>query len=142
MDTLVIIARNKWDQFIFLHIYHHCTIFFIYWLVTNSAYDGDVYFTIVVNSFIHFVMYAYYGYTTVNVKLSWGWLVTQAQLIQFVAMMTQALVIIFTPCAYPRNLTVIYFFYILSLFVQFFSFNTARWGGKEGGEKEKKKHQS
>ena len=128
------VVRGQWAQFSFLHVYHHCTIFVVYWLVTNAAYDGDVYFTIVANSFIHLVMYSYYGFTTVNVKLSWGWLVTKAQLAQFVAMMGQALVILLTPCAYPRNITIIYFFYILSLFLLFMWFDQARWGGAKKGK--------
>jgi elongation of very long chain fatty acids protein 4 len=124
------IARGKWDQFSFLHVYHHFTIFLVYWMVTNAGYDGDVYFTIVANSFIHMVMYSYYGFTTADVKLSWGWLVTKSQLAQFVLMMLQAVVILATPCPYPRTVTVIYFVYILSLFMLFYAFDAKRWGEK------------
>jgi elongation of very long chain fatty acids protein 4 len=135
VDTLVMIVRGKWNQFSFLHVYHHFTIFLVYWLVTNAAYDGDVYFTIVANSFIHMVMYSYYGYTTVDVKLSWGWLMTKMQLVQFVLMMLQAVVILASPasCAYPRNTTIIYFVYILTLFLLFLSFDMKRWGKKAAG---------
>lgn len=40
-----------------------------YWLNLNAGYDGDVYYTIVVNSFIHFVMYGYYFLTTLNIPV-------------------------------------------------------------------------
>lgn len=44
----------------FLHVFHHFSIFSIYYLVTLMGYDGDIYYTVVANSFIHFVMYFYY----------------------------------------------------------------------------------
>ena len=33
-DTVFIIARGKWDQFSFLHVYHHFSIFLVYWAVS------------------------------------------------------------------------------------------------------------
>lgn len=56
MDTVFIVARGKWDQFIFLHVYHHSTIFIIYWFLTVAAYDGDIFYTIIANSIVHFFM--------------------------------------------------------------------------------------
>jgi len=29
----------------------------------NAAYDGDVYLTVILNGFVHFVMYSYYEVT-------------------------------------------------------------------------------
>ncbi len=34
-----------------------------YWLNINVAYDGDVYYTVILNSFVHLVMYFYYFLT-------------------------------------------------------------------------------
>jgi elongation of very long chain fatty acids protein 4 len=126
------IARGNWEQFTFLHTYHHTSIFLVYWMVTSAAYDGDVYYTIVANSFIHFIMYAYYGLTTVNVPIrEFGFIVTNAQLLQFVTMMFQALMILFYPGCnqYPMNVTIFYLFYILSLFLLFSDFKGKRFGG-------------
>jgi elongation of very long chain fatty acids protein 4 len=128
------IARGNWAQFTFLHTYHHTSIFLVYWMVTSAAYDGDVYYTIVANSFIHFIMYAYYGLTTVNVPIrKFGFVVTNAQLFQFVTMMFQALMILFYPGCnqYPRNVTIFYLFYILSLFLLFSDFKGKRFGDKK-----------
>ena len=124
------IARGHWGQFTFLHTYHHTSIFLVYWAVTNAAYDGDVYYTIVANSFIHFIMYGYYALTTINVPVrAFAVIVTRAQLLQFVTMMFQAIVILFYPgcTAYPRNITIFYFFYILSLYVLFSNFFGAKY---------------
>ena len=129
------IARGNFAQFSFLHVYHHFSIFLTYWLVSNAGADGDVYYTIVANSFIHFVMYAYYGLTTINVKPSWGWIVTQAQLVQFVTMMTQGTAIVSQGCAYPHRVTYFYIFYIMSLFALFMQFNIQRWFS--GGSKKR-----
>ena len=82
------VARRKWRQLSFLHLYHHTTIFLVYWLISQSGYDGDIYFTIVANGFIHFIMYSYYFARSINVKVPTmiKMTVTNAQLIQFVCM--------------------------------------------------------
>ena len=55
-DTFFIVMGKKWTQLTFLHVYHHLTIFMFYWLNANIGYDGDIYFTILLNGFIHSVM--------------------------------------------------------------------------------------
>ena len=37
VDTVFIVARGKWSQFSLLHIYHHFSIYMIYWLVVNAG---------------------------------------------------------------------------------------------------------
>lgn len=59
-DTIFIVIGKKWRQLSFLHVYHHTTIFLFYWLNSHVNYDGDIYLTIVLNGFIHTVMYTYY----------------------------------------------------------------------------------
>lgn len=59
-DTIFIIMNKKWRQLSFLHVYHHTTIFLFYWLNANVNYDGDIFVTILLNGFIHTVMYTYY----------------------------------------------------------------------------------
>ena len=55
-DTVFMCLRCSFGQLSFLHVYHHFSIFLTYWLVTAVGYDGDVYYTVVANSFVHFVM--------------------------------------------------------------------------------------
>ena len=52
-DTIFIVARRKWTQISFLHLYHHTTIFLVYLLNVNFNYFGDIYLTIVLNGTIH-----------------------------------------------------------------------------------------
>jgi elongation of very long chain fatty acids protein 4 len=37
MDTIFMVLRSKWDQFSFLHTYHHASIFVTYWWVANTG---------------------------------------------------------------------------------------------------------
>lgn len=108
LDTIFMVARRKWKQLSFLHLYHHTTIFIIYWLIAQAGYDGDIYFTVIANGIIHFIMYSYYFVRTLNIQVPtlFKMAVTNAQLIQFVCMNAQALYLLVNKeCAYPRNLT-------------------------------------
>lgn len=54
-------------------MYHHFSIFLFYWLNTRVNYDGDIYLTIVLNGFIHTVMYTYY-FVCMHTKVPTKWL--------------------------------------------------------------------
>ena len=43
-----------------LHVYHHASISFIWWMITNTAPGGDAYFSAAINSSVHVIMYLYY----------------------------------------------------------------------------------
>ena len=90
--AVFIVARRKWRQLSFLHLYHHTSIFLVYWLNLNAGYDGDIYFTIVLNSAIYFIMYAYYALRSFNVRVPTPVkaLITNSQMVQFCCMNLQA----------------------------------------------------
>lgn len=130
-DTIFIVIGKKWRQLSFLHVYHHTTIFMFYWLNVNSQYDGDIYLTILLNGFIHTVMYTYYFIsmhtkvpeTGKSLNIWWKSSLTLFQLIQFVSMMTQATYLVLYGCeSISRRITIVYFVYILSLFILFSQF--------------------
>lgn len=129
-DTIFIILGKKWRQLSFLHVYHHWSIFLFYWLNVHVYYDGDIYLTILLNGFIHTVMYTYYFIcmhtkdpkTGKSLPIWWKSSLTLLQLIQFVTMMSQGTYISVTEnCGNPR-VTTIYVGYVLSLFVLFVQF--------------------
>jgi len=139
-DTIIMVARGTWRQFSFLHVYHHTSIFMIYWLNLNAGYDGDIYYTIVLNGGIHFVMYTYYFMAIFNIpgRQALRPLVTNSQLIQFVTMMGQAVYMLTQGCAFPHRITGMYLVYIFSLFLLFNNFKTKTYAkGKEGDKKTK-----
>jgi len=130
-DTIFIVLGKKWRQLSFLHVYHHTTIFLFYWLNVNVNYDGDIYLTIVLNGFIHTVMYTYY-FVSMHTKVPetgkslpiwWKSSLTSLQLLQFVTMMTQGTILVTTTCeSLSLRVTSVYVAYILSLFVLFAQF--------------------
>src|SRR3569832_813171 len=104
-DTIFIVIGKKWRQLSFLHVYHHITIFLFYWLNAHVNYDGDIYLTIVLNGFIHTVMYTYY-FICMHTKMPsgeslpiwWKSSLTMMQMIQFVTLMSQGTYLIATQC--------------------------------------------
>jgi len=133
MDTLFIILGQKWGQLSFLHVYHHWSIYQIYWVNLWVGYDGDIYLTIVLNGFIHSVMYSYYLCSSQKGSALGAFAkavkpyITSMQLLQFFIMIAQACYLMATGCrTYPPNITKLYFYYILTmiaLFGQFFAKN-------------------
>lgn len=144
LDTVFIIAEKRWKQLSFLHVYHHFSIFLFYWLNVNVGYDGDVFLTIVLNGFIHTVMYTYYFVSLHTKEIWWKSALTMCQMVQFICMNAQALYLIFSNCTnYPRNIIVAYLFYImtlLGLFAHFFVMSYMKSGKeKKGSSKSNKK---
>lgn len=151
-DTFFFVFHKKDRQISFLHLYHHISIFMVYWVNANIFYSGDIYYTIIANGFVHFVMYGYYLATTLKSVDANGkgvgalFQMTQAvrphitklQLFQFVTMMSQAAYILAYSCGSPQVWTKIYFFYILSmfaLFMRFFYTAYVKKSNKKGGKK-------
>lgn len=135
-DTIFIVLGKKWRQLSFLHVYHHFTIFLFYWLNSNIMYDGDVYLTILLNGFIHTVMYTYYFIcmhtkdpkTGKSLPIWWKSSLTSLQLLQFTIMMSQATYLVFSNCdKLPIRVVIVYFVYILSLFILFAQFFVASY---------------
>ncbi|ETP48749.1 hypothetical protein F442_05589 [Phytophthora nicotianae P10297] len=59
-DTVFIVVGKKWRQLSFLHVYHHLSVLIIYYIVFRVAQDGDSYASVVLNGFVHTIMYTYY----------------------------------------------------------------------------------
>eukprot|EP00741_Cyanophora_paradoxa_P016368 tig00020912_g15803.t1 len=129
MDTVIMILRGKFNQVSFLHVYHHTTIFIIWWYIATHAPGGDAYYSTALNSFIHFVMYSYYLGTCLGEKSFIRRVttvvkphITKMQMFQFVTMASQAVYDLTHKCDYPRGLIQIYFWYMLSLLALFGNF--------------------
>jgi elongation of very long chain fatty acids protein 4 len=105
------------------------------------GYDGDIYLTIVLNGLIHTLMYTYYFVSMHTKEIWWKPALTMGQMIQFCLMNLQALYLIFVPgVQFPRNITVAYLFYIITLlflFAQFFVRSYMSPKSKKGGAPKK-----
>jgi elongation of very long chain fatty acids protein 4 len=137
-DTVFMIVKGNWHQVSFLHVYHHTSIFLVYWLNANVSYDSDIYFTIVLNGIIHFIMYGYYLATTFNVVVPvfLKKLITNSQLIQFCCMEGQGACLLFGNCAFPRNVTILYMSYIVTMLVLFLDFKRKAYSSSKKSKTE------
>ncbi|KAJ3020207.1 hypothetical protein HKX48_001152 [Thoreauomyces humboldtii] len=140
MDTIIMVLKKNDRQISFLHMYHHCSIFAVWWFVTFKAPTGESYFSAALNSFIHVVMYGYYFCMAVGIRqVSFVKLyITRLQLTQFCCMMGQSIYLLWNhrygtskpedtyPAGrspYPVDIAVLLFFYMwtmLGLFANFF----------------------
>ncbi|TPX58200.1 very-long-chain 3-oxoacyl-CoA synthase [Powellomyces hirtus] len=139
VDTLIMVLKKNDRQISFLHLYHHGSIFAVWWLVVLKAPTGESYFSAALNSFIHVVMYGYYLCMAVGIRqVSFiKRYITAMQMTQFCCMMAQAIGVIYYTRVnqqqhdpkdkehkpYPADLGVLLFFYMwtmLGLFANFF----------------------
>ncbi|CAG8542308.1 5893_t:CDS:2 [Diversispora eburnea] len=118
-------------QISFLHVYHHFSIFIIWWWVTYVAPTGEAYFSAALNSAVHVVMYGYYLSTVLSVPIRFlKKYITLFQMTQFSLNMIQASWDLFyfkiynpTSNSYPFSSTILLWFYMwtmLGLFADFF----------------------
>jgi len=125
VDTMFMIIKGNWRQVSFLHVYHHFSIFLFYWLNAQCNYDGDAYFSIVLNGSIHFVMYGYYLVTAFNVTVPMiiKKAITNAQLTQFCCMELQGVALLtMSGCGSSRRVTILFMVYISTMLVLFMNF--------------------
>jgi elongation of very long chain fatty acids protein 4 len=98
VDTFLMLIKGNLRQVSFLHVFHHTSTGFIFWLVSRCAPGGDAWFCIAFNSWVHVVMYSYY-FLTVVLKaesarkryLWWGKYLTMFQMTQFFANLVHAI---------------------------------------------------
>jgi len=127
MDTIFFILRKKDSQVTFLHVYHHASMFPIWWIGIKWVPGGQAFFGATINSFVHVLMYSYYGLAALgpNVQkyLWWKKYLTWIQLIQFVVGMSHAAQSVYAGCGFPMWMQwalIAYGSTILSLFINFY----------------------
>lgn len=106
------------------------------------AYDGDIYATVILNGFIHTIMYMYYFVSAHTRDIWWKKYLTAMQLIQFVTMNVQGYLMVSRSCEnFPHKVPVIYLVYIQSLFWLFMNFFIKSYCAKPRKSSDKKKTQ-
>lgn len=105
LDTLFFILRKKDSHVSTLHVGHHVMVVFTGWFGMTYGPDGQALLMVLVNSFVHVLMYTYYFGTLLGPRfrrfLWWKRYLTQLQIVQFVFMLVHALVPVFVDCGYP-----------------------------------------
>jgi len=125
-DTVFFILRKKNNQMTVLHIYHHSTMVFNWWLGAKYAPGGQSFFCALLNSFVHICMYSYYMFSAmgpwIQPYLWWKRYLTQLQLVQFVLIVIHSFVGLYNQCDFPPILLYIVGTYCLSLIILFGNF--------------------
>ena len=78
----------------------------IVWFTIRFAPGGHSSFCSFVNSFVHVIMYTYYGMAAIGPSMApfiwWKKYITKLQLVQFVIVFTHCFQLLFRECDYPR----------------------------------------
>ena len=134
VDTFIMMLKHNYRQVSFLHVYHHTTIFAIWYIVTSRAPGGDAYFSAMLNSGVHVVMYGYYWLTAMSSEESGlrkvlnkiKFYITKMQMLQFLFNVFQTIYNLFivqdADRKYPKELAVILFVYMITLLALFGNF--------------------
>jgi fatty acid elongase 3 len=81
LDTILLVLRNKPTPF--LHVYHHSATLMLAWSQLHNECCIQ-WMPIVLNLFIHFIMYSYYSVQAMGFKIWWKRYLTILQIVQFV----------------------------------------------------------
>jgi elongation of very long chain fatty acids protein 4 len=131
LDTVIMMLKHNYRQVSFLHLYHHGTIFVVWFIVFLEGPGGDAYFSGMLNSGVHVVMYGYYLGTSLfptgkirSFLNSIKFFITYGQMAQFATNCVQSayLLLIVDKPRYPRHLIIlllVYMFTLLGLFGNF-----------------------
>ncbi|NWH74221.1 ELOV2 protein, partial [Piaya cayana] len=107
MDTIFFVLRKKSSQITFLHVYHHATMFNIWWCVLNWIPCGQSFFGPTLNSFIHVLIYSR--------------MIFPPQ-IQFLLTIAHTLSAAVKPCGFPFGCLMFQSSYMATLVILFINF--------------------
>ncbi|CAH8657307.1 unnamed protein product [Dicrocoelium dendriticum] len=129
VDTVFFIARRKFDQVSFLHVFHHSVMPLSWWFGVKYVPGGISTFHAMLNSFIHLLMYSYYGLAAAGPRFRryiwWKKYMTGAQIIQFVVVILHSVyTLVLHDCNYPKLFNYWILSYALIFLVMFANFYT------------------
>lgn len=157
LDTVFFVLRKRNAQVTFLHVYHHTIMPWTWWFGVKFAPGGLGSFHGMVNSFVHVIMYSYYGLAAAGPAYQkyiwWKKYMTVIQLVQFVLVQAHIAQFFFLkdcPYNYPIFLYII-FVYGLVFLILFLNFWYQAYtkglrppkkleGGAAGGDGYRRRH--
>jgi len=135
LDTFFFIAKGNYRQLSFLHIYHHSTMVFFWWIGARYVAGGNSVPAAMINSSVHVVMYTYYFLAAFGPRfkkyLWWKKYLTTMQLAQFTLIFTLAVVNVIDGCKWPKWMYGVFFGSVGSFFVLFSNFYIMNYGKKD-----------
>ncbi|KAB0794798.1 hypothetical protein PPYR_11637 [Photinus pyralis] len=125
-DTVFFVLRKKNQQLSFLHVYHHSTMIFNWYLGVLYTPGGQATLSVAINSFVHIIMYTYYLLSSfgprVQKYLWWKKYLTQLQLFQFIIILLHLVIGSINGCQKPIWLVYFSFLYLWSMVFLFLNF--------------------
>lgn len=105
-ETVTFVLRKKNNQISFLHLYHHVSVMLLGWYIARFYAVQMAAVSLVVNSFVHMVMYTYYflssyGDKAPKILKKVKPLITIMQLTQFVILLLHS-ILGYIPSCEPR----------------------------------------
>ncbi|XP_037070347.1 elongation of very long chain fatty acids protein 4-like isoform X2 [Pollicipes pollicipes] len=126
MDTVFFVLRKKNSQITFLHVYHHSTMFLLWWIGMRWVAGGSAFVGAMLNSFVHVLMYLYYGLSAIGPRLQpylwWKKYLTMLQLAQFFTALVLGLNALRLDCPFPLWMQYTLVIYMISFIVLFLNF--------------------
>ncbi|PWA21017.1 hypothetical protein CCH79_00007248, partial [Gambusia affinis] len=131
VEQLFFLLRKKNSQLTFLHVYHHGTMIFNWWAGVKYVAGGQSFFIGLVNTFVHIIMYTYYGLSAfgphMQKHLWWKKYLTMLQLLQFLFFFLHTGYNLITECDFPDSMNIVVFGYVLTLIILFSNFYYQRY---------------
>lgn len=141
-DTLFFILRKKFNQVTFLHVFHHGIMPCSWWFGVRFVPGGFSTFHALLNSFIHVMMYIYYGLSACGPKYQkyiwWKIYMTKMQMIQFIACLLHSMQLLFIKCNYPILFVYWVGLYAFIFMILFFNFYIQQYLKKNNDNNKKK----
>ncbi|CAH8636332.1 unnamed protein product [Schistosoma rodhaini] len=135
LDTVFFLYRGKVDQVTFLHVFHHASMPPSVWWGLKYAPGGLLYMFPLINSFVHIIMYIYYGLTSIGLYqyLWWKNYLTIIQMLQFLWFIIHQgkFLLFYKQCKFPKIFPFIICLYSLLFFLLFLNFYIKAYWKKE-----------
>ncbi|KAF2356162.1 ELO family [Trinorchestia longiramus] len=136
-DTLFFIMRKKNNQLTFLHVYHHSTMFTLWWIGVKFVAGGSSFLAAMMNSYVHVIMYLYYGLSALGPRVQrylwWKKHITCIQLVQFSSAGVLGIRALIVGCDFPLWMQYALVAYMLSFIVLFGQFYIQSYQKKTKG---------
>ena len=138
-DTVFFILRKKEKQLTFLHVYHHSTMFGLWWIGVKYVAGGSSFLGAMFNCYVHVLMYTYYFLAAIGPSMRpylwWKKYLTIIQMLQFLFALIMGINALHVGCDFPMWMQYSANAYMVSFLLLF-----GRYFYREYCEKRKKIH--
>jgi hypothetical protein len=126
-ETIFFVLRKRNNQVTALHVYHHILVVLSTWTFSKMGTGGHESVLVVMNCFVHVVMYSYYLMANIRPQYKkniwWKMYVTQLQMVQFSINVVYFLSGLIVPsCQYPAALSIFVVLQNLIMLIMFYDF--------------------